>query len=109
MPLKRGSSKKTIGKNIAKLRREGKTGKQAVAIALNKAGRSRKRRNKYMKLTKSLVANEVSVIGKTLHENAECVLENRLSMSFLKRDIEDTVDILKFILEDAEEVFNEEN
>lgn len=44
MPLKRGRSKKTISSNIATLRREGKPRKQAVAIAMAKAGRQKKRR-----------------------------------------------------------------
>tara|TARA_Y100000114_G_C11522822_1_gene214348 strand:- start:79 stop:255 length:177 start_codon:yes stop_codon:yes gene_type:complete len=58
MPLKRGSSRKTINKNVGELvksyEKKGKIGKsrpankkaarkQAVAIALNKAGKSRKR------------------------------------------------------------------
>jgi hypothetical protein len=41
MPLKRGSSDKTVSANISKLREEGRPQKQAVAIALRQAGRSR--------------------------------------------------------------------
>lgn len=41
MPLKSGSSKKTVSSNIATERRAGKPEKQAVAIAMKKAGKSR--------------------------------------------------------------------
>ena len=41
MPLK-----KTISKNIATLRREGKPEKQAVAIAMAKAGKSKRGKKK---------------------------------------------------------------
>jgi hypothetical protein len=44
MPLKKGSSRKMISKNIRTEIRAGKPQKQAVAIAYSVAGRGRKRK-----------------------------------------------------------------
>ena len=41
MPLKSGKSKKVIGQNIATEIRAGRPKKQAIAIAMSKAGKSR--------------------------------------------------------------------
>ena len=41
MPLRKGSSKATISKNISELRHSGYPQRQSVAIAMSKAGKSK--------------------------------------------------------------------
>ncbi|WP_197086619.1 hypothetical protein [Citrobacter sp. BIDMC108] len=46
MPLKKGKSKKVIGENIATEIKAGKPKDHAVAIAMDKAGKSKKKPKK---------------------------------------------------------------
>jgi hypothetical protein len=52
MPLRAGSSQKVISWNIAELIRSGKPKQQAIAIAMDKAGKSRTKKKRRKKVGK---------------------------------------------------------
>lgn len=46
MPLRKGKSKRVISANISELVHSGRPQKQAIAIAMHKAGKSRKKKGR---------------------------------------------------------------
>ena len=46
MPLRTGKSQKVVSANVSELVRSGRSQKQSIAIALEKAGKARKNRMK---------------------------------------------------------------
>jgi hypothetical protein len=61
MPLKKGKSKKTVSSNVKKLRGEGYPQRQAVAIAMNTAGKSKKRLANARRYT--IIRNNIGLMG----------------------------------------------
>ena len=62
MPLKKGSSNKTISSNISELRHSGYPQKQSIAIAMSKAGKSRDK-GFYSHMDVAGACGKVEIIG----------------------------------------------
>jgi hypothetical protein len=61
MPLKKGKSNKAVSDNIRTLRKEGRSQKQSVAIALSRAGKSRRKRKDTANVPTTQLASEYTV------------------------------------------------
>lgn len=60
MPLKSGNSKSTVSSNISELSHSGYPIKQAIAIAMSKAGKGKKKKSKKKK---SFKPKSMSMLG----------------------------------------------
>lgn len=68
MPLKRGSSPQTVSSNIRQLIKDGKPRKQAVAIALRKAGKAREDASPDTPVTEAFDAPDIGSIAPATEE-----------------------------------------